>query len=275
MECKLENITVFYESVGEGRPIVMLSGWSLSHHLILHDMEPIFQGRTGWKRYYLDLPGTGKTPGMDWITDQDKILEVVLDFIDSVIPGQSFVVAGVSAGAYLARGVVFRKPGWIDGVLLVVPLVVAEDTRRDVPTHITLVHNPELMSGLSPEEAEGFQMAVVQTQDVLDSLRVIFTYQGANNPEFLARIRENPQKYALSFDVDALPTPCKAPTLIVAGRQDASVGYRDAWKILENYPRATFAVLDRAGHMLEAEQAGLFSALVQEWLDRVEEYAKR
>jgi pimeloyl-ACP methyl ester carboxylesterase len=65
----------------------------------------------------------------------------------------------------------------------------------------------------------------------------------------------------------------KAPTLIIAGRQDSAVGYRDMWSILENYPRGTFAVLDRAGHDLQIEQEGLFNALVNEWLNRVEESA--
>ena len=38
------------------------------------------------------------------------------------------------------------------------------------------------------------------------------------------------------------------------------------------FPRATFAVLDRAGHMLGFEQPVLLHALLNEWLDRVEEY---
>lgn len=58
---------------------------------------------------------------------------------------------------------------------------------------------------------------------------------------------------------------------MLVGRQDHGVGCRDAWRILENYPRATFAVLDRAGHALQIEQPRLFDALVEEWLDRVEE----
>ena len=33
-----------------------------------------------------------------------------------------------------------------------------------------------------------------------------------------------------------------------------------------------FAVLDRAGHLLQYEQRDLFDALVNEWLDRVEEF---
>ena len=42
--------------------------------------------------------------------------------------------------------------------------------------------------------------------------------------------------------------------------------------MLDDFPCATFAVLDRAGHLLEAEQPTLRTALVNEWLGRVEEY---
>ena len=57
------------------------------------------------------------------------------------------------------------------------------------------------------------------------------------------------------------------------GRQDHGVGYAQAWSILDNFPFGTFAVLDRAGHAVWAEQSVLYSALINEWLDRVEEYA--
>ena len=49
------------------------------------------------------------------------------------------------------------------------------------------------------------------------------------------------------------------------------IGYIDAWRVIENYPRASFIVLDQAGHGLAVEQKGLFRALAGEWLDRVEE----
>ena len=57
----------------------------------------------------------------------------------------------------------------------------------------------------------------------------------------------------------------------MTARQDHLCGYRDAWNLLDNYPRATFAVLDRAGHFVNIEQDVLCQALMREWLDRVEE----
>jgi pimeloyl-ACP methyl ester carboxylesterase len=274
MECKLENITVYYEVLGEGRPIIMLHGWSLSHRHMISDMEPFFTHRTGWQRIYLDLPGHGKTPGKDWITNQDKMLEVVLEFIDHVIPGRNFSVAGVSAGAYLARGVVYRKLAWIEGVLLTVPLIVAEDAKRILPPQVILVEDPQLFAGLAPEETEMLQMCVVQNQKILDALRASpISASQEGDEQFQAKIRNNPANYAFSFDVDNIPGPCPAPTLVITGRQDAVVGYRDAWKILDNYPRGSFIILDRAGHFLGVEQENLFRTLANEWLDRVEEYS--
>ena len=275
MECQLQDVAIHYELLGEGMPILMLHGWSLSHRHMLAAMEPLFTGRKGWRRIYPDLPGHGRTPGNARIADQDKMLEIVLAFIDEIIPGQRFVVAGASAGAYLARGVAYRKPAFLDGLLLTVPMIVAADAKRDVPAHASIVKDPALMAGLEPAEEETMRLlAVVQSQEIVEALKTFaLPADEAGDPSFQSNIRDDPAKYAFSFDVDSLSEPIAAPTLIVAGRQDSNVGYRQAWDILENYPRATFAVLDRAGHLLEIEQPELLHALVKEWLDRVEEYA--
>jgi len=266
---------VYYEAFGQGRPIVLLHGWTLDHRHMVNEMEPIFREREGWKRIYPDLPGHGRTPATGRIASQDDMLEVVLGFIDQLIPGQRFVVAGMSAGALLARGVVYHRAAVVDGLLLTVPVIVAEDAKRTVPQPITLVKDPMLLSGLPEEEAQALRGAVVQCRDLLQALKR--DYAPASeicDQELLGAIRQDPQRYALSFDVDALPEPFPAPTLILTGRQDAAVGYRNAWMLLENYPRATFVVLDRAGHLLAVDQKELFRALVDEWLNRVEEYTE-
>lgn len=58
------------------------------------------------------------------------------------------------------------------------------------------------------------------------------------------------------------------PVLLLAGRQDISVGYQDIIEIIDDYPRATLAVLDMAGHNLQIEQPELFESLVGEWIKR-------
>jgi pimeloyl-ACP methyl ester carboxylesterase len=274
MECSLENITVHYEVFGEGRPIILLPGWGMHIPLLAHDTETFFQQREGWKRIYIDPPGHGKTPGKDWITNQDKILEVILACIDKLTAGQRFSMIGVSLGAYLARGVMFHRAEFVDGIAMIVPIIIAEDEKRTVPPYKVVVEDPTIRAELTPEEADWFDMSVVHSRAWLDSLRSSPQVPEHENgdPEFLSKIRGQPEKYAFSFDVDRVSEPFPGPSLIIAGRQDAIAGYRDAWNILEKYPRASYVVLDRAGHFLE-DSRELVHVLVINWLDRVEESA--
>jgi len=274
MECSLENILVHYEVFGEGRPIIILPGWGLNILLTAHDTEPYFQQREGWKRIYLDPPGHGKTPGKDWITNQDKILEILLACIDKLTAGQRFSMIGISLGAYLARGVILNRAEFVDGIAMIVPGIIAEDAKRTVPPHKVLVEDPTISAELTPEEADWFDMSVVRSRKWLDYLRTspqVPEYENGDF-EFLGKIREQPEKYAFSFDVDHVSEPFPGSSLIITGRQDAMVGYRDAWNILENYPRATYVVLERDVQFLE-EKEDLVNVLINDWLNRVQETA--
>ncbi len=274
MECALENITVHYEVFGEGRPIIVLPGWGLNTRLTAHEIEPYFQGREGWKRIYIDPPGHGRTPGKDWITNQDQILEVLLACIDKLTAGQRFSVIGISLGAYLARGVVRYRAELIDGIAMIVPAIITEDKKRTVPPYKVLIEDPAVRADITPAEADLYDMAVVHSRKWLDYQRTFpdISEHESGDFEFLGKIREQPENYAFSFDVDNVSEPFPGPSLIITGRQDAIVGYRDAWNILGNYPRATYVVLDRAGHQLE-DKADLVNVLMNDWLDRVEENA--
>ena len=271
MECQVRDIPVYYEEIGAGRPLLMLHGSHTDHREMIHNMEPLFEQRDGWRRIYPDLPGRGKTPGADWIRSEDQMLEVTLEFLDAVAPGERFALAGNSYGGYLARGVVYRRRTQMEGVMLGVPSVERYRSKSDLPPHQVLVHDPDFVSAIEEDERMILQVAVVQSPERLAGFRAsIKPGLVVADRAFLERVDANPE---FSFDVDKPAEPFPAPALIVTGRQDSLCGYRDAWTLLDNYPRATFAVLDRAGHGVSNEQQALFRALVSEWLDRVEEYS--
>ena len=272
MECMLENITIHYETYGEGKPIIFLPGWSLNTRLTAHQTEPFFHQRAGWQRIYIDPPGHGKTPGKDWITNQDKMLDVILATIDKLAKGQKYCLVGISLGAYLARGVMLHRSEFINGLAMIVPVIFAEDEKRSVPPYKVLIEEPLADAGLTTMEEEILGMSVIRTRKWLTNLRAEPQIPDHENgdPEFLSMIRDDPKKYAFSLDVDALPEPFHRPALIITGRQDFIAGYRDAWNILENYPRASYVVLDQSGHFME-DGAKLIHVLMNEWLDRVEE----
>ena len=234
-------------------------------------MEPVFNKISGYKRIYMDLPGMGKTKGESFITSQDLMLDIVIRFIKKVVKNENFLLAGESYGGYLARGVVYKMPEKIDGLFLLCPAIILEEKKRDVPAHVVLKKDKGLLSKLAPEDAESFDsMQVVENESIWKRYRdEILCAVNEADIDFIDNIDKS--GYDFSFDVDNINVKFNKPTSIVLGRQDSCVGYKDAWKILEKYPRATFAVLDAAGHNLQLEQPEMFNNFAYEWLKRVEE----
>ena len=271
MECKIKNISVNYEIIGQGKPIIMIHGYYPDHRLMTGCMEPIFSKTSGYKRIYIDLPGMGQTKAGEWITNSDIMLDIVIEFIETIIPNTNFLLAGQSYGGYLARGIIYRVGSKVDGLLLLCPCIVADRENRNTPSHIVLKSDADLLSQIDQVDANEFnEMHVVQTKKIWERYRdEILSGVKIADDEFLKNLQEN--GFEFSFDVDDMDKKFNKPTLMILGRQDSSVGYKDAWDILDSYPRATFALLDRAGHNLQIEQQNVFNCLVNEWLTRIEE----
>lgn len=272
MECVIKGLSINYEVRGYGKPILLLHGYSVDHRLMFGCMEPIFREKDSYKRIYMDLPGMGKSESAEWIRNSDQMLDIIAGFIDKIIPNENLILVGESYGGLLARGLVYRMAERIDGLFLLCPAIVTNNAERNVPEHIVLSKDEALLKELDPYEAEGFSsMHVVQSRRVWERYRdEILSGIAIGDRVFLDSILNS--EYVFSFDCDRLPEKFSKPALFLIGRQDSCVGYKDAWRILDNYPRATFAVLDKAGHNLQIEQAELMNSLVIEWLERVNEF---
>lgn len=267
--CKVSKAEIFYEEIGEGKPIVMIHGFSLDHRVMKGCMEPIFTSRKGWRRIYIDLPGMGLTRNYDEVNDSDGMLQAVMDFVQIHIPNQHYVIAGESYGAYIARGMIEKQPANLAGAAFICPLIKPLPETRDVEQHVVLRANDQFLARLSPSQVSDFKQNNVILDEYTWSRYNEEIVAGANigNTKFLEKVK---QKYAFTFETDQTEFP--KPSLFLVGKQDASVGYKDAFDILPKYTRSTFAALDMAGHNLQIEQPHLFNALLDEWLDRVEEH---
>ncbi len=272
MICEIDELNIYYEVYGDGMPVLMIHGSGVDHHIMTGCLEPIFKGRPGWKRVYFDLPGMGRTRASDRLKNSDDMLRTVRQFCEEVIPDRTFSVVGESYGGYLARGLVHDIPEHLDGVLLICPVIIADWQKRDLPRRRVSKRDPQLLASIEPNERKEFEhfMAVQDKRrwerfrlDILPGIR-------SEDTAFIERLKKD--GYTFSFDVDKLDHQFDKPSLMLAGRQDTPVGYADLLKIIENYPRGTFAILDRAGHGLQIEQEAVFNCMVNEWLDRVVEY---
>ncbi|WP_458781274.1 alpha/beta fold hydrolase [Arthrobacter sp. D3-16] len=267
MEVMVGEVPVHYAEHGRGTPVLALHGAGVDHRELAGALEPAFLDAPGFRRLYPDLPGMGRTPAPGTITGNDDVLDLMLGFIDRTLGEEPFLVVGHSYGGYLARAIAGLRTQQAVGLALICP--VGAQT-RDVPPHEVLISSADPAGGLDPDlEATYRDYFVVQTAETLHRFRehVAPAITLVDEPG-LARIFSR-------WKLRDRPEAAKAyphPVLILAGRQDASAGYKGPWELMEHYPRATFATLDRAGHALIHEQPGLVQALFTEWLSRVGEH---
>ena len=211
----------------------------------------------------------GKTPPVARVQNADDMLAMLLQLIRQEIGDQPFCVAGQSYGGYLALGLLHELREQIDGALLLCPAVIADQTNRQLPSG-RCVRKESIAH--KPEEAETFQdfmeLAVVATPESWRRYReeILPGLQSAN-ADFTARYQR--EGYALSFECDFPGMTYDKPVCVITGRQDSVVGFIDTWEISKRFSRATFAVLDEAGHNLQLERTALFDALVRDWMARL------
>jgi len=260
---------VAIEEVGEGTPVLLLHGFPIDRRGLLTGVGPVFDRGPGYRRLHVDLPGFGESPPDPAIDGSAAMVDYVLELIDVVIGQEPFLLVGESWGGYLAQGVLARRRDRVLGVTLVIPVVIATHADRDVPPAVVLLEEPGVLDGVGIVDAAEFReiAVVIDPSSWQYSRTAILPAMRIADEAATERIGE---RYAVPDVADAIGEPFDRPSLIVMGRQDSIVGYRDQLRLIERYPRATFAILDGAGHNLEGERTDLFRSLVADWLDRVE-----
>jgi len=264
MICDVKDIPIFYQEYGRGVPVLCMHGYMCDHRLMTGCLEPVFARTSGYRRIYIDLPGMGNTPAPSWLENADQMMDIVIQFVKNTIGDEKFLVAGESYGGYLTLGLLCKMAEQISGILLVAPAVKADKSKRLLPQKQLLYTEP----GFVPIE-EYREVAAMATPRGYDA----YMYQvmvgiSAADADFIQRYAAN--GYALTCENEFNRLKYSGPATVILGRQDYVVGYADALALLENFSRATFAVLDCAGHGVQVEQEAIFNKCVEDWLWRAE-----
>jgi pimeloyl-ACP methyl ester carboxylesterase len=256
METRAGQVAVHHVEHGTGRPVLVLHGGGVDHREAEACFEPALRAAAGLRRIYPDLPGMGGTTAPDTLRSADDVLDTLLGFADEVTAGTAHLLVGHSAGAYYAQAMAARRPAQVAGLALVCPLLPG---LHDVPEHRVVAGSGEL----GDEDFRSY--FVIQTAEMLERYeRYVAPAAALVDEAALERIGE---RWALTPD----DSPAyEGPTLVAAGRLDSTVGYAAAADLADQYPHASLAVLDDAGHALPHEQPELLRAPSSPRLARVE-----
>ncbi|WP_010493253.1 alpha/beta fold hydrolase [Paenibacillus elgii] len=271
MTTEKTNPPLYYETLGEGYPLIVLHALATDHRSMMAWMEPLFERRPGWKRIYVDIPAHGRSPVEPWMKTSDDLLSVLLDGLRIILPGhERFALMGMSFGGYMAQGIWRAEHRRADGLCLLAPALHRKT--RTLPERSVPVRDEALLAELEPEVRAAFEtLATVQTRANWELFRE--EWQPGRLLADRAFLSSDWRTQGYHFQCDPIPEDSRfpQPTLFLLGRQDAICGYRDHFAVLESFPRATFAVLNGTGHLLQIEQRKLVQHHVGLWLDAVEQ----
>jgi pimeloyl-ACP methyl ester carboxylesterase len=257
---------VFVHEAGSGTPIVLLHGFGVDHRILL-PLDPVIAAAGSWRRLYVDLPGATRSPAGS-IDSAAGVAAAVIDELRRRVGDEPFAILGSSFGGMIARHVAHELREQVLGLATLAGVFVPEHDLRRVPEREVLVRDDPAADALGPDREDYRAMAVHESaasarafaEHALPGLR------GADQ----AALERIAQRYAIDpVPEEAHPRPFTQPSLHIAARQDHVVGYRDALERVEHYPRATFAVLDGAGHNVHLEVPLVCEALVVDWLRRM------
>ena len=261
----LNKTTIDYECIGTGIPVLFFHGWGMDKKLMSGCFEPVFADVDKlYKRVYIDIPGMGKSVAGESIKTSDDILNVLYNFVRDVI-GEEIILAGESYGGYLARGFVNKYPDIIKSLILLCPLVYPGYRTGQVEELCVKEKDEEFLQTLTEEDYASFTyMNVILTKPVWEKYKIdIMPALAAQDRHFLDEVLDG----AYSFDVDVMEKPFTKPCLILVGKQDTEVGFKDQYGLLKVYPNATYCAINRAGHNLQIEQPEMFRSIVKSWLE--------
>jgi pimeloyl-ACP methyl ester carboxylesterase len=250
---------------GAGRPIVLLPWFSLDQAVMAAAFEPVFAATAGWRRVYMDLPGTGSSPPVE--PRSDAVLDAVLSTIESALGSERFLLAGCSYGGYLAAGITRRVPDQVAGLLLVCAGVKIRRAERNLGGVLASAPEPGWLRDIPEELHEHFSHAIgAQTSAVAIRVADAFSLNGPIHDDYLTVLQSD--GYQLSDEKS--PHSFDGSVTILTGRRDRIAGYLDQFDTLARYCHGNFVALGDAGHYLPFEEPDCFESVTLDWLAQAE-----
>lgn len=240
-------MSVHVESVGRGRPLVMLHGWGM-HSGLWFPLLPRLIDR--YRLHLVDLPGHGYSDAITVPLSLSRVVETVdLAIAETLAPGP-LMVMGWSLGGQIALEWALMRPGRIGALVLMSttpsfvqrqgwPDAMAEATLRQFGDELRIAYRPTLKRFVTLQ-MQGSEHA----RDALGSLRTQLFARGEPSPQALHDSLELVASSDLRSGIGAI----SQPTLVIAGDRDTMAPVAAARWLASALPHATLVVIAGAAH---------------------------
>ncbi|HVK18691.1 MAG TPA: alpha/beta fold hydrolase [Fimbriiglobus sp.] len=252
-------VTLAYESVGDGRPVVLLHAFPLCR-----EMWASQRGLADRFRVVTpDLFGFGGSPVPAAGWTMDSMADALAAFLSGIGIDQPIVLGGLSMGGYAALAFARKYPDRLRGLVLADTKAEADNAwaKASRDKMITLVREnsaatvvEEMLPKLLGDFTRANRPAVVAEARRIGSAQSVDGVAAA-----LAALRDRP---------DATPTlaSIRVPTLVVVGAEDTLTPPDGARKMASAIPDVKVVVIPTAGHLSNLECPAEFTTAVRMFL---------
>ncbi|MBT2569691.1 alpha/beta hydrolase [Planococcus sp. ISL-110] len=253
---KHNEIELFYEDIGKGRPLLLLHGLTSNSAMFYREIEFFKKER---RIIALDSRGHGNSSRLEEYTLQDHIEDanallahLALDAVD---------VLGVSMGSYIAQGVAIQNSEKVRKLILVATKSYGEQSSIAE----LFDRYPTKFDGLSIlEKFNASYSYIYHNQSRIDE----WLNKTAQNSRQLTMKEQGIAADALKeFDFRQQLINITAETLVISGKFDGLNSPEKGRETAVFIPDATFMEFKRSGHAPNVEQADLFLGIAENFLE--------
>jgi len=245
-EVKVGDINMYYEIHGKGEPLVFINGRNMCADLLYRHI-PVFA--KDYRVVVFDNRGVGKSDAPDVPYSLEMMANDLKGLLKAISIDKAHL-AGYSMGARIAEEMALSYPEMVKSLLLVCPITWSADIPW-LPAQIPDDEKKQWEALSREEQVWGFIRGVVSEEfiennrDLTEKMaRIILEGQGPQHAQkWHAHASETYDNYK------RLPQ-IKAPTLILAGREDRTVPLDNINILKERLPKAELVVMDKMGHFM-------------------------
>lgn len=254
---KFNNKKIFYRTVGEGAPLLVMNGIMMSNRSWI-PFEPHFSHNN--MLMLLDLLDQGESEKMDCEFDQSLQVEVVVALLNE-LGIEEVAILGTSYGGEVALQFAAKYPDKVSR------MVLANTVAR---TNAWLKEIGEAWN-YAAKIPEAYYCTTIPTiyspkyydrkKDWMEQRKQLLTKTAFANEDFLnsmIRLTNSANSHDVTED---LPT-INAPTLIIGCEQDHITPLEEQRYLKKYMPNAELVILPETGHASFYERPYLFSAIV-------------